>query len=576
MLHLMSTRAQVILRRTYNRPLNDEGTVFETWSQTLDRVINHQQWLWERALGKELNENQISELKELRGLIEECKVFPAGRVLWLGGTEIGRTRESSILNCSFVNVETIYDMVDVLWLLLQGVGVGFSPIIGTLTGFRKNISEIEVIRSKATKKTGIDNNEEIWDPLTKIWTIKVGDSAEAWAKSLGKLVAGKHPADKLILNFSNIRPPGERLKGYGWLSSGDEQISIGFKKIAELLNSRAGQLLTKINILDVVNWLGTILSSRRSAQICLFEYGSPEWEEFAVAKKNYWETGNPQRAQSNNSIAFKSKPSKKELEYIFEIMQDAGGSEPGFINMEAALKRAPFFSGLNPCSEVLLPNKGFCNLTEVDVGKFKNNQTALFRAVYIAARMNYRQTCINLNDGILQEAWNLNNDFLRLCGVGLTGIAKRPDLQCYDYTDLKRTATYGAYGMADELDMPRPKNVTVVKPSGCGVLDTEIKTTQGVKSFLDIFESQDYNKEFLKTLESRTWITPISKLPRVFDENNEEQEIILLFFNGYEEVFKIEFEDGSVYKFTSEHKLKTVTGWKRIDELTLEDEIISF
>ena len=229
MLHLMSTRAQVILRRTYNRPLNDEGTVFETWSQTLDRVINHQQWLWERALGKELNENQISELKELRGLIEECKVFPAGRVLWLGGTEIGRTRESSILNCSFVNVETIYDMVDVLWLLLQGVGVGFSPIIGTLTGFRKNISEIEVIRSKATKKTGIDNNEEIWDPLTKIWTIKVGDSAEAWAKSLGKLVAGKHPADKLILNFSNIRPPGERLKGYGWLSSGDEQISIGFK-----------------------------------------------------------------------------------------------------------------------------------------------------------------------------------------------------------------------------------------------------------------------------------------------------------------------------------------------------------
>ena len=113
-------------------------------------------------------------------------------------------------------------------------------------------------------------------------------------------------------------------------------------------------------------------------------------------------------------------------------------------------------------AEILLGNKSFCNLTEIDVGKFKGDSAGLQRAVYIAARANYRQTCVNLIDGILQEAWHLNNSFLRLCGVGLTGIVTRPDLSPYDYVTLQRTATSAAYGMADELSLPRPKNVTTI------------------------------------------------------------------------------------------------------------------
>ena len=58
-----------------------------------------------------------------------------------------------------------------------------------------------------------------------------------------------------------------------------------FKAIAKILSDRADQLLTRMDILDIVNWLGTILSSRRSAQIALFEYGQPEWEEFAIGEE---------------------------------------------------------------------------------------------------------------------------------------------------------------------------------------------------------------------------------------------------------------------------------------------------
>lgn len=453
-------------------------------------MVGHQQWLWERAAGHPLSQLGISELNELRTLMLDRKVLTSGRTLWLGGTEVAKKREASQFNCSFTHVESVQDVVDVLWLLLQGCGVGFRPIVGQLTGFR-NPLDVSVVRSERTVKGGVENNVETYENGT--WTIKVGDSAEAWAKSVGKLLAHPHPANKLVLDFSEIRPAGERLKGYGWISSGDEAIARAYSAIADILNKRAGSLLTRIDILDIVNWLGTVLSSRRSAEIALFNYGEDEWEEFAVAKKDWW-LHNVQRSQSNNSLLFKRKPSRSELEDIFSMMVEAGGSEPGFINGETATQRAPWFKGVNPCAEILLGNKSFCNLTEVDVGKFKGNSAALRRAIEIAARANYRQTCVDLRDGILQEAWHLNNEFLRLCGVGLTGIVRRPDLSAYAYEELKRTATASAYAMADELGLPRPKNVTTVKPSG--TLSKIMDTTEGLHKPLGkyVFNNVNFSK----------------------------------------------------------------------------------
>lgn len=461
-----TSRAMATALRTYHRPVKEGAVLLESWDQVVERVVGHQRWLWERALGRSLNEREDDELEEMRYLIQNRFIAAAGRTLWLGGTELSRTRESSMFNCSYTHVETVYDIVDVQWLLLQGCGVGFRPITGTLNGFRRPLHEIKVIRSARTGKGGVQHNVETYDPETQVWTIKVGDSAIAWAKAIGKLVAGKFPARTLILDFSEIRPAGTRLKGYGWISSGDEQISKAFKAIAKILSDRSDQLLTRMDILDIVNWLGTILSSRRSAQIALFEYGQPEWEEFALAKKEWWLKGNSHRQQSNNSLLFRSKPERAQLEQLFQLMVESGGSEPGFINGAEAERRAPWFKGCNPCVEILLGNKSFCNLTEVNVLAFKGDKVGLERALYIAGRMNYRQTMVNLRDEILQEAWHLNNQFLHLCGVGLTGIRARPDLTAYDYKRMRNITVSAAYSMANELNAPLPKNVTCVKPSG--------------------------------------------------------------------------------------------------------------
>lgn len=532
-----STRAEVVTRRTYNRPKEDGS--FETWAETVDRVINHQAWLWFRSTKTDLLPEQLAELEDLRTLMLTRKATVSGRTLWLGGTEVAKTREASQFNCSFGRIETVHDIVDAMWLLLQGCGVGFEPVVGTLNGFAKE-AHVSTIRS--TKELGDSKgcpNNQSWTTTSegkKTFHLKVGDSAEAWAKALGKMFALKEPVDFIVFDFSEVRAAGERLKGYGWISSGDETIYLAFEKIAKIMNKRAGELLTRMNILDVLNLMGTTLSSRRSAEIALVPVNDPEVDDFISAKKDFWLHDNEHRQQSNNSVVFSKKPTQWELSYIFDKMVQAGGSEPGFINAETALRRAPHFKGVNPCAEILLGNKSFCNLVEVDWGKFLTDFSGLQEAIRIVARANYRQTCVNLDDGVLQRSWHELNEFLRLCGVGATGIVK-----FLDYNEgsghlprmlgmLRNSAREGADSMADDLGLPRAKLVTTVKPSG--TLSKIMDTTEGVHRPLGkyLFNNVTFSKhdEIIPTLSSAGY--------KVVEKPFEPDSVLVTFPVSYEDV----------------------------------------
>jgi adenosylcobalamin-dependent ribonucleoside-triphosphate reductase len=508
-------RGEVTYRRTYSRPhdMSDPNSTFEEWPETVDRVTGHQRWLWERQLDRKLNEEEEFELNKFKKLLFSRHSSVSGRTLWLGGTPIAQTREASQFNCSALIQETINDAVDQIWLLMQGCGVGFHPNPGTLNGFSEEIPEIVVIRSERTGKGGKEENTETI--INGEWTIQVGDSAEAWSKAFGKLLSGKHRGiERLIFDFSQIRPAGERLQGYGWISSGDASIAAAMPAIADILNKRAGELLDAIDLLDVGNWMGTVLSSRRSAEIAFHRYGDYQWEDFAMAKKDINLTGEFQRYQSNNSLLFYDKPSKLELRGLFEMMIEAGGSEPGFINAQAALKRAPWFKVLNPCAEILLGNKSFCNLVETDLTAFNGRWNDLLDNMYHIARANYRQTCVNLRDGILQDTWHELNEYLRLTGVGVTGIVG------WEYVNdpeawqaLRRAAHDGANSMADELGLPRSKAITTIKPSG--TLSKLMGTTEGIHKPLGkyIFNNINFGKHdpLLPKLEAagyKVWPNP--------------------------------------------------------------------
>jgi ribonucleoside-triphosphate reductase len=425
------------------------------------------------------------------------KVLPSGRTMWLGGTEIARTRELSQFACSGSLVKTVYDVVDNAWLLLNGCGIGVKPVAGVLNGFTRPIRDIRVIRSTRTIEdgpSGEDVNTETWDAATRTWTIRLGDSGEAWAKAIGKLVAGKFPANTLILDFTPVRAEGSPLSRYGWLSSGDTVISAEMVKIAGIFNRRAGQLLNELDILDLINHLGVIQTGRRGAEIGLMDEGHPLIEPFIRFKTDcYSDPAKYQRQQSNNTILFWEKPTRARLEEIFAAIVASGGNEPGFANAVAAILRAPWFATFNPCVEIILADKGFCNLIETDVAKFED-LGELCEALRLAGRANYRQTLVDLQDGILQRTWHEVNEFLHLCGVSITGVARRPDLTAHDLKTMRLAATLGAWSMADELGTPRPKNVTCVKPSG--TLGKVMDTTEGVHKPLGryVFNSIVYGR----------------------------------------------------------------------------------
>lgn len=344
----LSARSEATTRRTYNRPLDDEGSKFETWEQTVERAqVEHQRRLWADAGGSP-DEGELAELRAL-GLSRAGLV--SGRTLWLGGTKYAYERAASQFNCSGLRLDTVYDMVDAFWLLLNGCGVGGRPRAGTLHGYPQRIRDLEVIDSTRDKDhRGNESNVETMPCQDNgwTWTIKIGDSAVAWARALGKLlVAPRLRTDRLRIDVSDIRGPGGRLRGYGWICNGAVPLVDAIKAVHAILNRYAGNLLTEEVISDIFNWCGTVLSSRRAAEALVLDAHHPYRKGFSVRKKNYWLTGNDHRRQSNNSLIFWQTPSVDDIaDLLYMILE---GGEPGFVNGEAALRRCPWFDTFNPC-----------------------------------------------------------------------------------------------------------------------------------------------------------------------------------------------------------------------------------
>lgn len=350
-------------------------------------------------------------------------------------------------------------------VVVHNCGVGFKPKNGLLEGFPSTLKSVTIIPSTRDDKGGAEDNTSWVDWETSTWHIVVGDSAKAWAKTLGKLTGDKPRVSNLVISLAELRPGGKRLKGYGWLSSGWKPLADGLQGICRIMQQAAERPLTAIEIGDIVNWLGTVLSSRRSAQIWLMNDTHAEIEDFVEVKMNRWEKGEGQREQSNNSIAFTKKPSRERVVDLLHRVLNHG--DPGFVNHAAALKRAPEMEGFNPCAEILLPSKGFCNLFQLVWHRFNGDLDGLLRAQYLAGRANYRQTCVSMRDGVLQLQWDDNQRLLRLCGVSPTGYVAWEGMNDPVRLEACRDAAIaGANSMADDFGLQRARRVTQVQPAG--------------------------------------------------------------------------------------------------------------
>ena len=449
-------RAELLMLSKYSHHLNlDESQPFERWSDIIDRSIRHQKKIWQQSIGRDLNDSELSELNELRQGQLKKKIALAGRTYNLGGLPISESRPETQFNCWYDSVKTVHDSVDMFYLLLCGGGVT-SVLERGMAGFQNHI-ELEVIRTQRTTKGGNKDNIEIFDD--GIWTIKVGDSAEGWAKFLGKLLAHTYPAKKLIVDFSELRPAGIVLSQFRWISNGDQQLADATAKIVKILNDSVARSLSKINLLDILTLVGGVLATRRSAQMMGMSYHDPEINDFITAKSNDNVLNFPNRYNSNNTIMCYTKPN---IKWVGELLDYGTTNDaPAIMNMAAAKNRYEGCEGLNPCGEALFPN---CNLGEINATNITSVGEAN-RLGYLLSRALYRQTCPPFSDGILQKHWNRNLKNTRQIGVGLTNIVPA-NLRAAPLREIYRNVVIGGGSMANELGTPIPQGNTVVKPSG--------------------------------------------------------------------------------------------------------------
>ena len=474
----MTQLGEFVYYRTYSRFLDEKGRR-ETWFETVRRAVEY---------NCGLVNTPKDEAEELFDNIFNLRQFLSGRTFWMGGTDVSKYYPMANYNCSFQIIDDIESFRDIFYVLLIGSGAGIrvrKSDVDKLPPFRSGVRVLHLDFSPVPKKDRNDSTSLQFEG--NMAEIVVGDSKEGWVQALDyymKLVTSFEYREikDIIFNYNHVRPQGEKLKTFGGTASGSTALLGIFKKIEKVISRVDGiHKLKPIDCLDIANQVGegvVVGGVRRTAEIILLD---DDDNESIDAKSNLYKQVDGQwvvdkeiihRQMSNNSIYYTEKPSRERLHWQIERMRYSG--EPAWVNAEAGAKRRDNFNGVNPCGEILLDNKGLCNLTTVNVFAFvdedsKLKKDSLLKAQRLSARAGYRMTCVELE----LPKWNLVQQRDKLIGCSLTGwqdMVNATGMDMEEQSSLLRemrdVATNESNNLADTLHQNRPLLACTVKPEG--------------------------------------------------------------------------------------------------------------
>jgi ribonucleoside-diphosphate reductase alpha chain len=309
-------------------------------------------------------------------------------------------------------------------------------------------------------------------------TIIVQDSKAGWAKSYKELVSLLIGGQIPKWDISKVRPSGARLKTFGGRASGPKPLEDLFRFTCDTFRRAAGRKLTSIECHDLVCKIAEIVvvgGVRRSALISLSNLTDERMRE---AKTGAWWEANSQRALANNSVAYKEKPEIGVFMDEWVSLYKSKSGERGIFNRAAAQKTvaklgdrrdSTYEFGTNPCSEIILRDREFCNLTEVVI---RPNDTAetLARKVRLAAILGTWQASLT-NFPYLSSDWKKNCEEEALLGVSLTGIMDNVMMRSTNtikdvLIGLKQVAIDTNKEWAKKIGINPAAAITCVKPSG--------------------------------------------------------------------------------------------------------------
>lgn len=490
----LSLIGEFVYLRTYSRYLEDKKRR-ETWFETVLRTTEYNIGL-EIEFKKKNNipidwEAVQKEAEYLFDNLFYLRTFTSGRTLYMGGTEVVRDYPLSNYNCAFTNIDSLQDLVDVFYLLMVGSGVGIRIDRNEVRKLpRVRHLEMESVydgyERLITPKEEMEHTKEIVDKENpSVITLKVGDSKEGWCEALQMyftiVTSDQYEGiKKVIIDYSYVRPEGERLKRFGGRASGHKSIKRMFEKMNKVFLRREDGKLQSIDILDIATIISENVVSggvRRSAMMVICDEGD---EEVINAKRNIYKVVDGQwiedpeishRKMSNNSVLYTKRPSLERIKEIINSIKVNG--EPGFINGAEATRRKETFRGCNPCGEILLQSKQCCNLTTNNLMAFVEgntlNKERLADILRLSIRNAVRMTLVEVE----LPAWNKVMHEDRIVGVSLTGMMDMVNKTGMSYEELgqllkEMREVVHAEGerYCKELGIQAPKLMTTIKPEG--------------------------------------------------------------------------------------------------------------
>ena len=141
------------------------------------------------------------ERKELEEATLNLEVMPSMRSIMTAGPALKRDNIAGY-NCSYIAIDRITAFDEVLYILMNGTGVGFSVE-------RQHVQQLPTVA------------DEFHSSDT---CIKVSDSRTGWAKSLKELIANLYAGMVPTWDVSSVRPAGAVLKTFGGRSSGPDPL----------------------------------------------------------------------------------------------------------------------------------------------------------------------------------------------------------------------------------------------------------------------------------------------------------------------------------------------------------------
>ncbi len=425
----------------------------ETWDETVGRYFD---FFTEHL--KELHNFKLSDKlrKELEEAVLSQRIMPSMRCLMTAGEALKRENIAGY-NCSYVAVDRVQAFDEILYVLMNGTGVGFSVE-------RQYINELPHIA------------EEFFLSDT---VISVADSKLGWAKAFKELVGMLYIGQIPKWDLSKVRPAGAPLKTFGGRASGPEPLEALFEFTVQTFKNAYGRKLSSLEAHDIVCKIAEIVvvgGVRRSALISLSNVSDDRMRD---AKSGQWWNNDGQRALANNSACYTEKPDMGIFMNEWKALYDSKSGERGIFNRESAVKMAAKNGrrntedhdfGTNPCSEIILRNREFCNLSEVVVRASDTRESLLEKVRFATILGTIQSTLVNFK--YVSSTWRKNCEEERLLGVSLTGVmdssltnGKKEGLESL-LEELREMAVKTNKEYAEKIGINQSVAITCVKPSG--------------------------------------------------------------------------------------------------------------